>query len=215
MADAGIIAVAACMRIIDLTRPLAPETPVYPGDPPVRFAPHAEYAGHGYRVTDVRLGTHAGTHLDAPAHFIQGGRTVDQLPLSALTGPARVVSPGAPVPSLGEGERVLLASGWGRKWGESEYFHAFPPFPEALAEAVIAARAVLIGVETPSLHPDAEEDARLHHLLLGAGVVILENLANLELLPERVFLAALPLPLRGLDGSPCRAVAMLDLEMTP
>lgn len=195
------------MPLFDLTRPLAPETAVYPGDPDVRFHAHADYAGHGYRVTEVRLGSHAGTHLDAPAHFLPDGATVDTLALGVLVGAARVVEQAAPLPELGGGERLLIRSGWGARWGREEYFTDFPGLPGGWAEAMVRSGVLLIGLETPSLHPDAAEDARLHRLLLGAGVVIVENLANLERLPERVTLAALPLPLVGLDGAPCRVVA--------
>jgi arylformamidase len=195
----------------DLTRPLAPGGPVYPGDPAVRFRAHAELARDGYRVTEVSLGTHAGTHLDAPAHFLAGGAPVDQLPLDRLLGPARVLDlRAAETWEVAAGDRLLLRSGWEERWGGADYFHAFPPLPEALARALARAPAALLGRDTPSLHPDPEADARLHRLLLGAGVLILENLAGLAALPDHVWLAALPLPLAGLDGAPCRVVARAD-----
>jgi arylformamidase len=196
------------MRVHDLTRTLEPATPVYPGDPEIRFRVHSDYPEHGYRVTEVVTGTHAGTHLDAPAHFLPGGATVDQLPLEALAGPARVAMLEGPVPEVAPGERLLLRSGWGARWGSAGYFSGFPGLPAALAEKIASAPAALVGLETPSLHPDGEEDARLHRLLLGAGVIVVENLAHLEKLPERIFLAALPLPLQGLDGAPCRVIAI-------
>jgi len=196
------------MRVHDLTRVLSPATPVYPGDPAVRFYGHAHYADHGYRVSEVRLGTHAGTHVDAPSHFLPGGAAVDSLPLEALIGLARVLEVAGEAPVVSAGERILVRSDWGLRWGARDYFTLFPPLPPRLLEQILSAPAALVGVDTPSLHPEPVEDARLHRLLLEAGVVILENLANLEQLPESVFLAALPLPLHGLDGSPCRAVAM-------
>jgi kynurenine formamidase len=196
------------MRIYDLTRVIEEGMPVYPGDPEVRFRLHSGYPEHGYRVTGLELGTHAGTHLDAPAHFLPEGATVEALPLSALVGPARVVSQHGGTPEVRRGERLLLRSGWSARWGSEGYFDQFPPLPRVLAEQLAAAPAALVGLETPSLHPDGEEDGLLHRLLLGAGVAILENLTGLERLPERVFLAALPLPLRGLDGAPCRVVAL-------
>src|SRR5438874_615661 len=75
----------------DLTLPMSAGMPVYPGDPPVEFQPHSSLDVDGFRVTELRLGTHAGTHLDAPAHFLADGSTVDVLPLAELVGPARVV----------------------------------------------------------------------------------------------------------------------------
>lgn len=201
------------MQIFDLSRQLTNGTPVYPGDPPVVLTTHADYADHGYRVTRLELGTHAGTHLDAPAHFLPSGASLDAVGLAALVGPARVIEAGAPPPEIQRGERLLVRSGWGAAWGTGAYFESFPGLDAGLAETAAGAPAALVGVETPSLHPDAEEDARLHRLLLGAGVLLLENLAGLERLPERVFLAALPLPLAGVDGAPCRVIAMTGLEV--
>lgn len=195
------------MAVYDLTRSLSPETAVYPGDPPVRFHHHLQYTEDGCRVSTVQLGTHAGTHLDAPSHFLPEGLTVDRLPLAALLGPARLVNVLDPLGEFGPGERILVRTGWGEHWGQADYFSGFPGLPAGFAEALAAAPAALVGLETPSLHPDPEEDVRLHRLLLGAGVIIVENLAGLERLPDEVHLCALPLPLEGLDGSPCRVVA--------
>jgi arylformamidase len=192
------------VRLFDLTHPLSPETAVYPGDPPVCFTSRATIELEGYRVAEARLGTHAGTHVDGPAHFLTAGAAVDRLPLEALCGPARIIALDAEV---FPGERLLIRSGWGERWGSEGYFEEFPGLPEALAEALAAAPAALVGLETPSLHPDRETDFRLHRMLLGAGVVIVENLRLPRDLPERLFLTVLPLPLAGLDGAPCRAIA--------
>jgi arylformamidase len=195
------------MRIHDLTHVLGPATLMYPGDPPFRTTEVAGYADHGYRVSEIQLGTHAGTHVDAPAHFIPGGLAVDELPLAALIGPARVADVDRALP-VARGERVLLRSGWGHRWGHGGYFDDFPGLPPDLAQSLADAPAALVGMETPSLHPDEDEDLRLHRLLLEAGVLILENLANLEFLPDHVDLVALPMPFQGQDAAPCRVVAL-------
>jgi kynurenine formamidase len=195
------------MRLVDLTRPIEPGMSVYPGDPEVRFHTHSDYAKHGFCVTGLELGTHAGTHLDAPAHFLLDGDTVEALPLEKLVGPARMIDLRDADASFEAGERVLIRSGWGSRWGEADYFSGFPGMPADLAERLAAAPVALVGLETPTFHPDGEEDARLHRLLLERDIVLVENLTNLDVLPERFMLAALPLPLRGLDGSPCRVVA--------
>lgn len=198
------------MRIVDLTQPIEPGMSVYPGDPEVRFQAHSDYAEHGFCVTGLELGTHAGTHLDAPAHFLPDGVTVEALSLEKVLGPARVIDLDDLNTPFAAGERVLLRSGWGKRWGEADYFTGFPGMSADLAERLAAAPVALVGLETPTLHPVWEEDARLHRLLLERGIVLVENLTNLEALPERFGLAALPLPLRGLDGSPCRVVAWVE-----
>lgn len=191
--------------------------PVYPGDPAVEFAAHCSLDPDEYRVTALRLGTHAGTHLDAPAHYLEAGATVDRLRLEALVGRARVVD----VSRCGRGEvipaealdaaarpgaRLLLRTDWDREFGQPHYYEEFPGLAVEAAALLVERGVALLGLETPSLN--AHNDAEVHRLLLKAGVVIVEGLVNLrELRSGEVWLAVLPLPLAGLDGSPCRAVA--------
>jgi arylformamidase len=204
-------------RWIDLTLPLTPGMPVYPGDPPVAFLRHSTLAEDGFRVTSVRLGTHVGTHLDAPAHVLEGATPVDALPLSSLVGPARVVDvsdvpPGGMIEweRLGpvvSGERLLLRTDWDRRFGDPVYYEEFPSLNGNTVMGLAEQRVALLGLETPSLCAEHDADAAAHRALLAAGVVIVEGLTGLASLPERVWLIALPLRLTGLDGSPCRVIA--------
>jgi kynurenine formamidase len=198
------------MTVVDLTHPIEPGMPVFPGDPEVRFHGCLDYSDHGFRVTELQFGTHAGTHLDAPAHFLPGAGTVEAISLEKLVGPASVVDPHDPPRSFAPGERVLLRTGWSSRWGTDDYFTGFPGIERDLVERLAAAPVALLGLETPTLHPDAEEDAALHRLLLGRGVVLVENLVSLDRLTGPFTLVALPLPFRGLDGSPCRVIALTD-----
>jgi arylformamidase len=202
---------------IDLTLPLRPGMPVYPGDPPVAFLRHNALATHGFAVSAVRMGSHTGTHIDAPAHFLEAGWTVDALSLSALVGTARVVDltdreseAEIQARQLGRvrmGERLLLRTDWSRRFGEGAYYTKFPSLAPDTVRLLVEKRVALLGLETPSLCLDHDADAGAHQALLGAGVVIVEGLAQLAALPERVLLIALPLRLAGLDGAPCRAIA--------
>jgi kynurenine formamidase len=208
--------------LIDLTHPMEDGQPCYPGDPPPRIRPHDTLRSAGYNTTHLALGSHQGTHLDAPYHYLADGLSVDRIPLERLYGPAAAVdlAPGGELaertairvedlaPHAGEfepGARVILRTGWGRRFGTAAFFEGHPSLtPESAAW--IAARGVwLLGLDTPS---PAEDAGPVHHLLLGAGIVILESLANLDALPPRFTLAAFPLKLVGRDGSPVRAVAL-------
>ncbi|MFB6097237.1 MAG: cyclase family protein [Haloferacaceae archaeon] len=202
----------------DLTHPLGDETPVYPGDPPVRLRPHATHGADGYRVTDLRLGTHAGTHVDAPAHTEPDGATVDDLPPDRFAFDARLVD----LRPLGDREAVgvddlaaaevapdrdllVLRTGWAAHWGTDRY--AAHPFLTPAAATWCAERGLDVGLDAPSPDPRGSEDLPAHRALLGAGRVLVENLAVLEGLPRRFRLHAYPLPLAGADGSPVRAIA--------
>jgi kynurenine formamidase len=202
---------------IDLTLPMSPGMPVYPGDPPVEFLPHSSLVPDGFRVTELHLGTHAGTHLDAPAHFLVGGTTVDALPLSALVGPARVVdaldvTAGGSIERerigpIEVGERLLIRTDWAQQYGKRAYYEEFPSLAVNLLTDLAERQVALIGLETPSVCADHAADAAAHRMLLSAGVVIVEGLTGLSTLPEHIWLIALPLRLEGLDGAPCRVIA--------
>ena len=208
------------MTLLDLTLPIAPGMPVYPGDPAVEFVPALTLASDGWAVTRVALGTHTGTHVDAPAHRIPGGATVDALPLDVLVGPARILD----LTTLGAGAeigpehlsaaweegpvtRLLLRTDWDTRAGQPDYFTDFPGLTPAAAEALVARSVRLLGVETPSLHP--RHDEAVHRILLGAGTVVVEGLTNLRRVrTPHPWVVVLPLLLSGLDGAPCRVVAL-------
>lgn len=214
------------MRVVDLSRPVTAGMQVFPGDPPVETRPAATVAADGFRVTALHLGTHTGTHVDAPAHLFEGGAAVDELDPAALVGPARVVdatgrAPGAVIgwdevaeqlADLAAGEVVLVRTGWDACFGTDRYL-APPVLDPGLARRLVAAGVRVLGTDT--LSPDPVPDAAgpgalpVHEVVLGAGGVIVENLAGLAAVdrPGALFVA-LPLPLTGLDASPVRAVAL-------
>lgn len=212
-------------RIVDLSYPITAGMPVYPGDAEVEFVWVSEIPDAECNLTRFSMSAHAGTHVDAPYHFVSDGGTVDQLALSALTGPARVLDMGELeadtlidvdmlagfADRVSEGSRILLRTGWGRRFGRDDFFSHQPDITHAAAEWFVDRRIALLGIEQPSL--SAREDAAIHRVVLGAGIVVIENLANLHLLsgPE-VELLALPLNLAGRDGAPARVVAIENSE---
>ena len=206
-------------RVVDLTHPVRDGMPVFPGDPVVRFATHVEVADGGYHVTRLQLGTHSGTHVDAPRHIRDDGSGVDAFDLAACFGPARVVDvsagPGSTITAadcdidigaLAPGERLLLRTGWSTRFGSDDFFTAFPSLHRDLAHDLVAAGVVLVGLEQPSV--SATDHLAVHATLLDAGVVLVETLAGLpQLTRSQVLLACLPLRVSGGDGAPVRALA--------
>ncbi|MBO1901814.1 cyclase family protein [Leucobacter weissii] len=219
------------MRTVDLSRPIRGGMPVYPGDPEVSISRALTVAADGVEVARLELGSHTGTHLDAPSHSIDGGAAVDEIPLDLCWGPALVlrVRPVGADARIGPEQleaplpdelpaRVLVATGWDRYFGDP-LAPAHPSLTVELAERLWEAGARLLGVDTLSPDPTGEgalgapgawQDSAplpVHDLWLGRGGVIVENLMGLVDLPETIELVALPLRLDGVDGSPVRAVA--------
>ena len=206
--------------VIDITLPLRSGQLSWPGDPPVVVTPWFRLAaGDPADVSEVRLSSHTGTHVDPPSHFLEGGATVDQMPLDVLIGPATVVDlTGRPGPigppdldglGLAAGtERVLMKTDNSGRWPER--LETFPDDYVALSPAGAAwmvERGVrLVGADFLSVEvPDAPGHPT-HVTLLSAGVVIVEGLDLSAVTPGPYQLVCLPLLLAGCDGAPARVI---------
>lgn len=211
--------------IIDLTHPITPHMPVYPGDPDVAFGTHTSHDddGCGYSVHRLEMGTHTGTHIDAPRHALREGMAVDSASiLDACVGTALVIdarnyiADGEIQPDVIEcldrtgkkASRILLISGWSDMFGRDGFFSGFPGISRDLALLLAERSIMLLGVETPSLN--VADDDEIHRILLSSGIVVCECLAHPGRIGERdVFFSAAPLRLAEMDGSPVRAYAIV------
>jgi len=207
------------MRIIDISVPLSADLPVYPGDPPFVIAPWIAIAdGDPANVSRVSLGTHSGTHLDAPRHFNDSGISVDEIPLERLMGKALVVET-AGVKEIGRHdlerlrvkgvERLLLKTGNSRLWKETEFNEGFAALSLEGARFVVEAGVKLIGIDYLSME-SADGDGEVHRTLLDNGVLILEGLNLADVAPGEYELICLPLKVKGGDGAPVRALLRSD-----
>lgn len=204
------------MRLYDLTIPIADGMPVYPGDPAVSIRPHLALArGEPANVSRLSLGSHTGTHLDAPRHFLEGAGGVDRIPLELLLGPALV----AALPAADQVDSASLAgidlAACPRLLLKTR--NSALPAPERLrpgyaaltaeaARLLVGAGIRLIGLDGPSADPADSQDFPAHRALLEAGVVILEGLELAAVPPGGYELLCLPLPLRDGDGAPARVI---------
>lgn len=201
-------------RILDVTLPLSADVPSFPGDPAFRLEPFRRIAdGAACNVSRIVASTHAGTHVDAPAHFIDGGLTVDALALEILIGKARVVE----VPSVERIERadlqranlrddlrVLIKTRASEKRGRGS--EAACGLSLDAATYLVQAGLKLVGMDALSVdHPDSADFAA-HRALLRAGVVVVEGLDLKGVEPGDYDMTCLPLRLQGADGSPARVV---------
>lgn len=214
-------------RVVDLSRRVDDATQVYPGDPEVRLEPATTLAAHGVNVLGVHIGSHSGTHVDAPYHFVEDGARIDELDPRLFVGPAAVLD----VRGKGPRERVtaedlrayedrlsggviaVVRTGWEEHYGTPRYYdHPFLDRGAAqlLLDAGVRTVAVdALNVDETVLEGEQPDGYPAHHLILGAGGVIAENLANLGAIdfPEPL-ISLLPIKLGGSDGAPVRAVAM-------
>ena len=216
------------MPVVDLSHPIRPGMPAYPGDAPPTFTPAADYASDGYREREVTMLSHTGTHLDAPAHMLPGARPLDGFPVDHYLGPACLLDvtdlpPGGTIgpdrlgaieEALSAAAFLLIRTGWAAKWGTPEYFEGIPVLAPAAAERLAGlseangGRLRGVGLDVCSPDPVGAEAFPIHHVLLGAGLLIVENLADLSALPASGFaFHCPPLPLADADGAPCRAWA--------
>jgi arylformamidase len=207
--------------IYDISVAISAATPIYPGDPGVEIVSHASLErGDAANVTLLRLGAHTGTHVDAPAHFIRGARTVSELPLDALVGRARVVEMPAGVTAIEEGqvetlvpagtERVLFKTRNSAFWaaGDGAFREDFTYITPGAARSLAARGLRLVGIDYLSIEKFKSENFGAHVALLSRNVVIVEGL-NLSDVPAGEYeLSCLPLKIAGGDGdgAPARAV---------
>jgi arylformamidase len=207
--------------VVDLTQPVRPGMGVFPGDPEVDFAAAGEAP---WAVTRLLLGSHSGTHIDAPAHIVPGGRTIDQYPperfilrawpVSVVGTPSREIAweqIAAQLPQRLDGGAVLLHTGWDRHLGEPEAV-LHPYLGLEAARGLVSRGAGLVGTDALNVDDSSLGGTQIHETLLSVDVLIVENLCGLEALrPEEVYLCSLvPLRLEGADGSPIRAYAYQD-----
>jgi kynurenine formamidase len=218
------------VRVVDLSIPIDGSTPIYPGDPEPRVCAARTIARDGFNVSRLKLGSHSGTHCDAPVHFLEDGLTLEQLPLERFVGPGVVVDATGLEPrgvigwdrlaphaeGLQPGAIVLLHTGWDARRRDPSYFE-HPYLDGDACGRLLALGVRTIGIDAINLDetPADELDRatfRCHAAIARAEGVIVENLANLQALygirPPLV--SVLPLHLPRADGAPTRAVALVD-----
>ncbi len=206
-------------RVIhDISVPLEPGVPVWPGDPGFELRPELRISdGDECNLTSIRLSAHTATHVDAPWHFVEAGGTVEALDLATLIGPAVVADLGkasvvtrgvldeASVPA--RTERLLLRTTNSAVWRDApaEFMRDYVALDADAAHWVVDRGIRLIGVDYLSVQR-FEDPPDTHEILLRSNVVVVEGLDLSRITAGRYQLACLPLKIAGCDGAPARAV---------
>ena len=205
---------------IDLSHSIYDSMPCYPTDPQVRLEQVKCISKNGSNVTGISFGSHTGTHADAPYHVSESGKKLDQLPLSSFYGRAvklhinRCAEFDPQSCSNGrEIDGVILETGWSDHFNDPARYFAKdrPGVPLSLARKLSESNIRFFGCDLPGVDESMVQDKVIHRTFLEKNIVIYENLANLDQLPECIpfLFMAFPLPIRNIDGSPVRAVAMI------
>jgi kynurenine formamidase len=213
------------MEIIDLTHTFEENMPVYPGEESPHFEKKNTYQNDGFQVIRMTTLTHSGTHLDTPAHFFDNGLTTDKMLLSNFYGSGVLIdcsgfSANEIISSdyikrfaleLSKADFALIYTGWSKYWGQEKYFGDFPVMAEEAIRILLCFDLKGIGLDMTSIDAIGSEQYSNHNLILGNGLIIIENLTNLNRLVNRNFhFAAFPLKIKDGDGSPVRATAFLE-----
>jgi len=206
------------MKIYDISLPITPAMPVWPGDPAVQVERVAKIEqGDSANVSRLAMSAHAGTHVDAPYHFLADGATLEQVPLDLFIGRTHVVHlpdvdliTAAVLQQVGIPSRIrrlLIKTRNSEYWarGEQQFQTNFVALSPDGAQYLVDRGLKLVGVDYLSVAP-YQESRPTHEILLRAGVVILEGLDLSLVSPGRYRLYCLPLNLQGVDGAPARAI---------
>jgi kynurenine formamidase len=216
-------------KAVDLAHELRNGMPVYPGDPSPKFVSYATLRKNGVNLTILTLGSHTGTHIDAPRHFIQDGIGIDQIPPSKLIGEAYVADlSDKPIGSgitredlhrrleemVSKDDIVVCYTGCSEHWGEESVRRNYTYLTGDAAKYLVAKKIRAVGIDFLSVEKFHAPAPIAHRTLLGKGVFIIESLsrATKQFVGKRILLICMPIKLQKGDGAPSRIVGIPTRE---
>jgi arylformamidase len=204
--------------VIDISVPNGPGQHVYPGDPVPKIESVRQIAnGDVCNLSLLHMGSHTGTHVDAPYHFLKDGPRLGEVPLDRMVGPCLVADlrgrRAVDAASLRDvqvhGDDILLCrTDNSAKWAAPAFQKDFTFVTKDAADLLVERGVRALGMDYLSIEEFGSPDFPVHHRLLGAGVFVIEGLDLREVAPGRYYLVCLPLKMPELDGAPARAVLL-------
>jgi arylformamidase len=215
------------MKVFDLSHTIHEEMPLYPGTKLINIKQLATVSEQGYNEKQFTITSHIGTHIDAPAHMLEQGKRLDELPIDTFCAYANIIDvsayQGRQIDEhvlMNSGlqfkniEYIIFYTGYEQYWGQEKYFKDFPVLTSEAAQWLCNKNLKGIGLDACSVDPVGSQDLPIHHILFNSGLTIVENLTNLKkLIGTRFLFSCLPLKIKDADGSPVRAAAMLDYDL--
>jgi len=215
------------MKVIDLTLTISENIPVFPGSPKPNFINWESIEKDGYNLELLFLSTHTGTHIDAPYHFLREGQKIHQIVTKRLVTEAVLIkirksSDEAITKTdierfekkhgiIDDGSTVIFHTGWQKNLQKRYYFIKNPGLSISAVKYLASKKINLVGIDSPSIDLGKDGKFSVHHILAKNGILIVENLANLEKIDsEKFHLIVAPLKLKNATGSPVRAMALVD-----
>jgi len=215
------------MKIVDLTLTVSDKIPTFPGSPQPSFIPWENVKEDGYNLELLFLSTHTGTHMDAPYHFLEKGAKIHEISLKKLVSEAVLIKSkkkgGESITKIDiqkfekkhgkiDGfSSVIFSTDWQRNLQKKYYFTKNPGLSVSAAKYLASKKINLVGIDSPSIDLGKDSKFSVHQIFAKKGMLIVENLANLEKIKSSKFhLVVLPLKLKNATGSPVRAIAFVE-----
>ena len=215
------------MKIVDLTLTVSDKIPTFPGSPQPSFIPWENVKEDGYNLELLFLSTHTGTHMDAPYHFLEKGAKIHEISLKKLVSEAVLIKSkkkgGESITKtdiqkfekkhgkIASFSSVIFYTGWQRNLQKKYYFTKNPGLSVSAAKYLASKKINLVGIDSPSIDLGTDSKFSVHQIFAKKGMLIVENLANLEKIKSSKFhLVVLPLKLKNATGSPVRAIAFVE-----
>jgi len=215
------------MKVIDLTLIVSNKIPTFPGSPQPNFIPWENIKEDGYNLELLFLSTHTGTHMDAPHHFLEKGAKIHEISLKKLVSEAVLIqssknsNESITKTDIQKFEKkyekiegfssVIFYTGWQKNLQKKYYFTKNPGLSVSAAKYLASKKISLVGIDSPSIDLGTDSKFSVHQIFAKKGILIVENLANLEKIKSSKFhLVVLPLKLKNATGSPVRAVAFVE-----
>jgi len=217
------------MQVIDLSLEIDSTLQVFPGSPQPLFVKWTKYDMHSYDSEIMMMSTHTGTHMDAPSHFLTHSQSIDMIEVERLVCPAlllhlprsanELITPDdlRDINEIDRGISIVFRTGWHSMIRNKDYMRSNPGLSAAAAEFLAEKKINAVGIDGPSIDIGSDKHFSCHKTLLENGILIVENLCNLDSLKHKARFTLLisPLKLNGASGSPIRALAITANESSP